>query len=63
MLVQRGGGGSDAMWTQEFWISPLPPDGPVRFVCEWPAMSIPETSRSIPGARIRKAAEKARPLF
>jgi hypothetical protein len=41
----------------------LPPDGPVTFVCEWPAFGIEETRKRIPAARILKAAERARPVF
>jgi hypothetical protein len=58
-----GGGGGGSTWTCEMWVTPLPPDGPVAFVCEWPAFGIGETRRSIPGARIRRAAERARPVF
>jgi hypothetical protein len=28
--------------TRTYWLSPLPPAGPVRFVCAWPECGIPE---------------------
>jgi len=28
---------------RSYWVWPLPPAGPVTFVCEWPAFDIPET--------------------
>jgi hypothetical protein len=62
-LYLGGGGGSGLDWTSDVWVTPLPPDGPVAFVCEWPAFGIEETRRSIPGAQIRRAAERARPIF
>src|SRR5438045_3665658 len=36
-----GGGGGGGNWRQTQWVCPLPPPGPVVFVCEWPAMEIP----------------------
>jgi hypothetical protein len=36
----RGGAG-ESRFHQGYWISPLPPPGPVGFVCEWPAVQIP----------------------
>lgn len=40
----RGGGhghGGESRFHQGYWISPLPPTGPVGLVCEWPAVGIP----------------------
>jgi hypothetical protein len=37
VLLPGGGGGSDRYWTQQYWCWPLPPPGPLTFVCEWPA--------------------------
>jgi hypothetical protein len=62
-MYMGGGGGGGNSWSWEIWVTPLPPEGPVAFVCEWPAFGIQETRRSIPGARIRKAAERARRIF
>jgi hypothetical protein len=62
-LAQGGGGGGGGYWSQKFWVWPLPPEGPVTFACEWPAFGIEETLRRIDGARFRRAASKAEPLF
>jgi hypothetical protein len=62
-LQLGGGGGGGATWSWRIWITPLPPDGPVVFVCEWPAFGIEETRKSIPGSRFRRAAERARGIF
>jgi hypothetical protein len=40
-----GGGGGNSRFHQGYWISPLPPAGPVEVVCEWPAVKIPVARR------------------
>src|SRR5579884_2314559 len=35
-----GGGGGDRRWHQSEWVWPLPPPGPLAFVCQWPAAGI-----------------------
>lgn len=59
VLMPRGGGGGGGTWTQEFRISPLPPAGPLAFVCEWPVADIPETRKEIDSALVREAAGAA----
>ena len=51
-----GGGGGSGRWQHNFWVWPLPPEGPLAFVCEWPAAAIPETRREIESAPLREAA-------
>jgi hypothetical protein len=63
LLVGRGGGGGGARWEQGFWVWPLPPEGPLAFVCEWPAHGIPLTEHEIDGTRIREAASAAEVLW
>jgi hypothetical protein len=43
ILLQNGGGGSDRRWDGDFWVSPLPPEGPVTFVVSWPRHGVTET--------------------
>ncbi|MGH2893916.1 MAG: hypothetical protein ACRDPM_11735 [Solirubrobacteraceae bacterium] len=62
----RGGGrgrGGESRFHQGYWISPLPPAGPVGFVCEWPAVEIPLACQEIEARLILIAAEKARAMF
>ena len=35
VLQQGGSSGSDRRWDGDFWVHPLPPDGPVTFVASW----------------------------
>jgi hypothetical protein len=49
VLVEAGVGGEGgrlgrgAIWDLELAVQPLPPPGPLAFVCAWPARGIPET--------------------
>jgi hypothetical protein len=54
-----GGHGGGRQSRQEFWVWPLPPPGPVAFVCEWPSYGIPESRVEVEAASIRAAASKA----
>lgn len=63
VLFPRGGGGGDGRWSQGFWVWPLPPEGPLAFVCEWPAADIPETRNDIDSALVRNAAAEAEILW
>jgi hypothetical protein len=38
VLVPRGGGGGMRNWSESFWLWPLPPEGRLSFVCEWPGV-------------------------
>lgn len=56
-----GGGGSD--WHQTNWVWPLPPPGPLSFVCQWPAAEIALTRAQIDAELILDAAGRAQDLF
>ena len=57
------GGGPQSYFHQGYWISPLPPSGPVSVVCEWPAVGIPLVRHEIDAQLILDAAERARTIF
>jgi hypothetical protein len=57
------GGGGESRFHQGYWISPLPPPGPVAVVCEWPILGIPVVRQEIDARLIRDAAGKARAMF
>jgi len=57
-----GGGGPRSLFTR-WWAWPLPPAGPVEFVCEWPALEIPETRASIDAQLILDGAARSVQLW
>jgi hypothetical protein len=59
VLRQGGGGGNARRWDGEFWVYPLPPEGPVTFVASWLKQGVAETRAELDGAAIREAAERA----
>jgi hypothetical protein len=63
VLHGGGGGGGGGHWRQAEWVWPLPPPGPLAFVCEWPAAGIPETRKEIDAQLILDAAERAQVIF
>jgi hypothetical protein len=63
MLQQGGGGGSARHWDGNFWVHPLPPDGPVTFVASWLKYGVGETRAELDGAAIREAARRSTVLW
>ncbi|WP_051807810.1 hypothetical protein [Actinoplanes subtropicus] len=58
-LFQAGGGGDDLTVDQTYWVTPLPPDGPVTFVLSWPGFGMPESRTEVDGALIRAAGARS----
>jgi hypothetical protein len=63
VLLEGGGGGGGGDYRLGCWVWPLPPPGPVSFVCEWPARGVPFTRVEIAGERVREAAAQAEVLW
>jgi hypothetical protein len=63
VLRPKGGGGSPGAWRFGHWVWPLPPVGPLAFVCEWPAASIPLTRHEIDAQLVLDAAARAQEIF
>lgn len=58
MKVMVGGGGLVSReW--RYWVSPLPPPGPLAIVCEWPYFGIAESRTEIDAQPIRDAASQS----
>ena len=62
-MVPRGGGGSFERWLGNWWVTPLPPPGPLAFVCEWPAAGIALTRVEIDASAVLDAAVHAVTLW
>jgi hypothetical protein len=63
VMNSGGGGGGGGDWHQENWVWPLPPPGPLLFVCEWPAVGIAVTRAEIDAQLVIDAASRAQALF
>jgi hypothetical protein len=63
VLSQRGGGGGGATWEFGFWAWPLPPEGPIEFVAEWPSEGVALTRVELDSAVVREAATRAVTLW
>jgi hypothetical protein len=62
-LHSRGGSGGDSSIRQRWWLSPLPPEGPLTVVVRCPELGIEETSADLDGTAIRRAAEQVVELW
>ncbi|HET7647740.1 MAG TPA: hypothetical protein VFK17_04165 [Gaiellaceae bacterium] len=63
VLRQRGGGGGGSSWDFRFWAWPLPPDGPLAFVTEWPSEGIALTRVELDSSVVRAAATRVEELW
>jgi hypothetical protein len=59
IMKVRGGGGGLLVREWRYWVSPLPPPGPLAFVCEWPAFGIAELRTEIDAQPILDAASQS----
>lgn len=63
ILSQRGGGGGGRTYEHGWWLWPLPPGDRLAFVTEWPAQGLGLTRHEIDAEPLRRAAERARPIW
>ncbi len=59
VLTPGGSGGSARRWDGNFWVHPLPPDGPVTFVASWIERGAAEAQAELDGAALRAAVARA----
>ena len=50
-------------WNGEYWLHPLPPEGPLVIGCRWPDRGIPETLVEIDPAPLLAAAAASGPVW
>jgi hypothetical protein len=63
LLVQHGGGGGELTVDQTYWVTPLPPEGPVTVVLTWQSFGIAESRTNLDGTLIREAASQSQTLW
>jgi hypothetical protein len=59
ILRSRGGGGTAHSLLSRWWAWPLPPKGPLEFVCQWSMYGIAETRAGIDAQLILDAAQRS----
>lgn len=59
ILRAHGGGGSSHSQFLRWWAWPLPPAGPLEFICQWPMYGIAETRVGIDAQLILDAARRS----
>jgi hypothetical protein len=66
LRVIRGGGGggsSKYLMRESLWLWPLPPEGPLELVVQWPAFGIGESRVIVDGGQLRALAAAVKPLW
>jgi hypothetical protein len=63
ILRARGGGGTSHYQLSQWWVWPLPPDGPLEFICQWPTLGTGETRVGIDARLILDAAHRSVQLW
>ena len=58
-----GGGGNSFSGTDDLWLWPLPPAGPIVLVMQWPALGIEETRVTLDASTVVEDAARARPFW
>ena len=59
VLYPFAGGGGPHSFVSRWWMWPLPPAGPLEFVCEWPAFGLAESRTGIDAQLILEAARRS----
>lgn len=63
VLLPGGGGGGDRSADTRYYLSPLPPPGPLRIIAAWPGRGLAETVTEIAADPFVEAAEHVRILW
>jgi hypothetical protein len=58
-----GGSGGHLSVDQSWWLSPLPPEGPLRFVVSCAGLGIEETTTELDGTALHRAADRVVTLW
>jgi hypothetical protein len=63
VFTQGSGSGNEYSVDQTWWLSPLPPEGPLTVVVRCPELGLAETSAVLDGTAIRAAADRVVELW
>lgn len=62
-LYGGGGSGRERSCDRDYWLSSLPPAGPLEVFCDWPRVGLPRTTTLLEALPFRDAAARSRPLW
>lgn len=62
---QQGGGGGGTTYSgaDNLWLWPLPPEGAIELVLQWPSFGVEETRVMLDGTAMRELASQAKPYW
>ena len=63
VIAHSSAGGGGKRWDWEYWVWPLPPDGPLTVSIEWLAGGVPLSSIEVDGSAIRRAGSDSKSLW
>lgn len=63
LMSSNGGSGGGRRHDQRYWLSPLPPAGPLAVVCAWPGLGIAVSRFVLDEAEIATAGQRAQALW
>lgn len=63
VLSGGGGGGDERSVDRDYWLWPLPSEGPLTVVCQWLMYNIESTTHVIDGHELVAAAARATPIW
>lgn len=63
VLFQGGGSGGGGEWESSLWLWPLPPEGPLGLVVEWPSEGIDETRLEVDAQQLLDAGRASERLW
>ena len=63
VIGHGSGGGGGKRWDCDYWVWPLPPDGPLTVSCEWLAAGVELSSTEVDGGAIRRAGASSKGLW
>jgi hypothetical protein len=63
VLHGGGGGGGGGRWRIDQWVWPLPPPGPVAFVCDWEEAGVPLSRAELDAEEILAASRRAQVVY
>jgi hypothetical protein len=55
--------GGRTSWAVTAWLTPVPPEGALTFVAEWPVFGIEEAHVTLDAYELRRAVERAQDLW